>query len=65
MSCFVTTAKLSFFACQKDASGAGAALKNAAPALGSGQQKNQLRLQPRNTGEIPTYCKSTTGTDIY
>ena len=38
-SCFVTTTRLSFFACQKDAAGAGAALKKAAPALVSGQRK--------------------------
>ena len=31
-SCFVTTTRLSFFACQKDAAGAAAALKKAAPA---------------------------------
>ena len=42
---FDTRTRLSFFACQKDA--AGAALKNAALAPGSAQQKNRLRL--RNT----------------
>ena len=31
-SCFVTTTRHSFFACQKDAAGAGTALKKAAPA---------------------------------
>ena len=46
-SCFVTT-RLSFFACQKDA--AGAALKKAAPALGSSQQKNRLQLPPKSGG---------------
>ena len=39
---------LSFFACQKDA--AGAALKQVTPALGSGQQKNRLRLHPKSGG---------------
>ena len=42
-----TRTKLFFFACLKDAAGAGAALKNAAPAPGSDQKKNLLRL--RNT----------------
>ena len=39
---FDTRTSLFFFACLKDA--AGAALKNAAPATGSDQQKNRLRL---------------------
>ena len=41
-SCFVTKTRLSFFACQKDAAGAGADLEKAAPApaLGSGQKKS-------------------------
>ena len=41
---------LLFFACKKDA--AGAALKQAALALGSGQQKNRLRLRlnPKSGG---------------
>ena len=45
---FCHNTRLSFFACQKDA--AGAALKKAAPALGSGQHKNQLRLHPKSSG---------------
>ena len=45
---FDTRTRLLFFACLKDA--AGAALKNAAPAPGSNQQKNWLRL--RNTGKL-------------
>ena len=40
---FDTRTKLFFFACLKDA--AGAILKSAAPAPGSDQQKNWLRLQ--------------------
>ena len=40
--------RLSFFACQKDA--AGAALKKAAPNLGSGHIKNRLRLHPKSGG---------------
>ena len=49
-TCFVTTAKFSFFASQKDA--AGAALKKVASALGSGQEKNRLwlRLHPKSGG---------------
>ena len=39
--------KLFFSACLKDAVGDGAALKKAAPALGSDWPKNRLRL--RNT----------------
>ena len=45
---FDTRTRLLFFACLKDA--AGAALKNAALAPGSNQQKNRLRL--RNTGKL-------------
>ena len=45
---FCNNTRLSFFACQKDA--AGAALKKAAPALGSGQIKNRLRLHPKSGG---------------
>ena len=45
---FVTTTRLPFFACQKDA--AGTALKRAAPALGPGQQKSRLRLHPESGG---------------
>ena len=45
---FCHQTRLSFFACQKDA--AGAALKKAAPAQGSGQQKNRLRLHPQSGG---------------
>ena len=40
--------KAFLFACQKDA--AGAALKKAAPALGSGQQKNRLPLHHKSGG---------------
>ena len=40
--------RLSFFACLKDA--AGKALKNAAQAPGSDQQKNRLRLRPKSGG---------------
>ena len=45
---FCNNTRLSFFACQKDA--AGAALKKAAPALGSGQIKKRLRLHPKSGG---------------
>ena len=45
---FDTRTKLFFFACLKDA--AGAALKSAAPAPGSDQQKNRLRLRPKSGG---------------
>ena len=45
---FDTRTRPLFFACLKDAAGAGAALKNAAPVPGSDQQKWRLRL--RNTG---------------
>ena len=48
---FDTRTRLFFFACLKDA--AGAALKNAAPAPGSDQQKNRLRL--RNTGFLKPF----------
>ena len=49
-SCFVTTTRLSFLACQKDA--AAAVLKKVAPALGYGQQKYRLRLRlhPKSGG---------------
>ena len=47
---FYNNTRLSFFACQKDAAGAGTALKKAAPALDSGQQKNRLRLHPKSGG---------------
>ena len=43
MSRFVTTTRLSFLLGKKDA--AGATWKKAAPALGSGQQKNWLHCQ--------------------
>ena len=47
---FDTRTRLFFFACLKDAARAGATLKSVAPAPGSDQQKNQLRLQRlRNT----------------
>ena len=47
---FCNNTRLSFFACQKNA--AGAALKKAAPALGSGQIENLLRLwlHPKSGG---------------
>ena len=45
MSCLTQEQGFSFFACLKDA--AGAALKSAAPAPGSDQQKNLLRLRSR------------------
>ena len=47
---FDTRTRLFFFACLKDAAGAGAALKSAALAPGSNQQKNWLqRLRLCNT----------------
>ena len=45
---FCNNTRLSFFACQTDA--AGAALKKAAPALGSGQIKTWLRPHPKSGG---------------
>ena len=45
--CLDTRTRLLFFSCLKDTAGARAALKNTAPAPGSDQQKNRLRL--RNT----------------
>ena len=45
---FCRIARFSVFACQKDATGA--ALKKAAPALGSGQQKSRLLLEPKSGG---------------
>ena len=49
---FDTRTRLLFFACLKDA--AGAALKNAAPAPGSDQQKN--RLQRHLKVAAPQHC---------
>ena len=45
---FDTRTRISFFACLKDADRA--ALKNAAPAPGSDQQKNRIRLRPKSGG---------------
>ena len=49
---FDTRTRLFFFACLRDAAGAGATLKNAAPAPGSDQEKNRLQLQshPKSAG---------------
>ena len=47
---FCNNTRLSFFAGQKDAARAGAALKKVAPALGSGQIRNRLRLHPKSGG---------------
>ena len=44
---FDTKTRLFFFACLKDAAGAGAVLKSAAPAPGSDPKKNWLRLRTR------------------
>ena len=50
---FDTRTRLFFLACLEDAAGAGTALKSAAPAPGSDQQKNQLRLP----APAPQHCK--------
>ena len=59
---FDTRTRLLFFACLKDA--AGAALKNAAPAPGSDQQKNRLRLPapaPQYWDPHYNFCEFGTG----
>ena len=47
---FDTRTRLFCFACLKDAAGARAPLKSAAPAPGSDQQKNRLRSRPKSGG---------------
>ena len=53
----LTTQGFPFFACQNDA--AGAALKKAAPALGSGQPKNRLRLHTKSGGFRRLWLRNT------
>ena len=56
---FCNNTRLSFFHCQKDAAGAEAALKKAAPALVSGQQKKQLQLHPKSGGSSRLRLRNT------
>ena len=55
--------KVFFFACLKDAAGAGPALKNAAPAPGSGKEKHRLRLwlrsRPKSGGSRRLWLRNT------